>query len=73
MAKTILKIQGMTCEMCSKKVEEALRAVEGVSEVSVDLKKGLATVVHDGVAEKDLVRAVVDMGYRAEARRGLFG
>ncbi|MDD2410150.1 MAG: heavy metal-associated domain-containing protein [Candidatus Methanomethylophilaceae archaeon] len=73
MARTILKIQGMTCEMCSKKAEESLRAVRGVSEVSIDLKKGLATVVHGEVAEKDLVRAVVDAGYRAEVRRGLFG
>jgi copper chaperone CopZ len=73
MAKTILKIQGMTCEMCSKRAEESLKAVKGVSEVSIDLKKGLATVVHDGVSEKDLIRAVVDAGYRAEARRGLLG
>ena len=75
MSKSILKIQGMTCEMCSKSVDRSLRAVKGVSEVSIDLKKGLATVVYDEEhsTDKDLIRAVVDAGYRAEVKRGLFG
>lgn len=74
MAKTILKIQGMTCEMCSKNVDKSLRAVNGVSDVSVDLGKSLATIVHNDSPsiEKDLIRAVVDAGFRAEVKHGLF-
>lgn len=75
MAKTNLKIQGMTCGNCVAKVESALNATEGVSEVVVEQKKGSAKITYDEsvVTEKDLVRVVVDAGYRAEVKRGLFG
>lgn len=75
MTQTILKIQGMTCINCANKVNASLKTVSGVTEVSVDQKKGLATITYDGSAstEKDLIRAVVDVGFRAEVKRGLFG
>ena len=73
MSKTNLKIQGMTCGSCSAKVENALRSVAGVSDVSVDHRKGSADVTHDdSVSTEKLIRAVVDAGFRAEVKRGLF-
>src|SRR5665213_1550626 len=38
------EIQGMTCDGCRTHVEEALRKVEGVSSVIVDLKKANAVI-----------------------------
>lgn len=75
MAKTNLKVQGMTCGKCSAKVESVLSAMDGVSEAVVEQKKGIAKVTYDEsvVTEKDLIRVVVDAGYRAEVKRGLFG
>ncbi|MDR0309342.1 MAG: heavy-metal-associated domain-containing protein [Candidatus Methanoplasma sp.] len=72
MAKTVLKIEGMSCEMCSKKVSDTLLGISGVSGVNVDLKKGTASVVQEGVKEEDLIRAVLDAGFRSKIRRGLF-
>lgn len=37
-------IQGMTCNGCRKHVTETLSNIEGVSDVSVDLEKGTATI-----------------------------
>ncbi len=75
MSRTVLKIQGITCINCVNKIEASLRTVKGVTDVSIDQKKGSATVTHDdSVSNKeDLIRAVVDVGFRAEVKRGLFG
>ncbi len=72
MTKTVLKIDGMSCGMCSSKVDQALSAIDGVSEVDVDLKKGTATVIQENVSDDDLIRAVLDAGFRAKVKRGLF-
>lgn len=40
-------IAGMTCDHCVRKVESALRGVNGVKEVHVDLQAALAEVRFD--------------------------
>ncbi|MDR1954890.1 MAG: heavy-metal-associated domain-containing protein [Candidatus Methanoplasma sp.] len=72
MSKTVLKIDGMSCEMCSRKVSDILLGTDGVSDVKVDLKKGTAAVVHEGVKEEDLIRAVLDAGFRSKVKHGSF-
>ena len=61
---TVLKVTGMMCPHCQAHVDKALRAVEGVTEVTVDLAGGKATVVGGDPAA--MVKAVVDAGYEAE-------
>lgn len=72
MSKTTIKVEGMMCEGCVGNVSESLRNVPGVESVDVNLKKGTATVMHDGVPDDVLVRAVVDAGFRGTVKRGLF-
>ncbi|MDR3074528.1 MAG: heavy-metal-associated domain-containing protein [Candidatus Methanoplasma sp.] len=72
MAKTILKIDGMSCGMCSGKVRDALKAIEGVGEVDVDLRKGTATIIHDGASDESLIGAVLDAGFRSKVKHGFF-
>ena len=72
MSKTTLKIEGMMCEGCVKKVKDNLEAIDNVTSVDVNLKKGTATVVHEGVADEALISAVVDAGFRANVKKGLF-
>lgn len=59
-----LKVTGMTCGHCKTAVEEALKEVSGVSDVSVDLENGLAEI-HGEVNLQDLIDAVVEEGYEA--------
>jgi copper chaperone CopZ len=40
-------VGGMTCDHCVRKVEKALRAVNGVAGVQVDRQAALATVTFD--------------------------
>ncbi len=64
-----LKVQGMTCLDCARRIETALRRVEGVKSARVDYRAGDATVeLEREVPEHELLAAVELAGYRAEAR-----
>jgi Cu+-exporting ATPase len=56
-------VQGMTCASCVRRVEKALAAVPGVSEVHVDLAQERATIVHADVSAQALAAAVTAKGY----------
>ena len=63
MAQTIiLKIAGMSCSHCKMAVENALKAVPGVTNAVVDLAKQEATVT-GSVERNALVKAVEDADY----------
>src|SRR5690606_21553875 len=56
-------ISGMSCQGCRQKVETALRGVEGVTDVAVDLNAGQAVVtMSNHVALDKLQRAMDDAG-----------
>ena len=62
--KTVLKIEGMTCEHCVKIVKEALEGVAGVKSATVKLKDKSASVNHgDEVGLASLKAAVTEAGY----------
>lgn len=58
-----IDVTGMSCGNCVAHVEEALRGVDGVSRVSVDLEQAQADVEGAGVDPDELVEAVVGAGY----------
>lgn len=61
----VLKIGGMTCNHCKMKVEKALRTMDGVENVQVDLTTGQATVSFDAakLRAEDLRTVVSEAGY----------
>jgi copper chaperone CopZ len=59
---TTLAIEGMTCGHCKANVEKALKAVPGVTDVTVDLTKHQA-VIAGSASRSSLVQAVQDAGY----------
>ena len=62
--KKIVKIEGMMCMHCVKAVEKALRAVEGVTDVTVSLEEKQAVVEGtDALQEDALKAAIADAGY----------
>ncbi len=63
MAIQVMKVGGMTCGGCAKHLEKALRGVEGVSSVTVDLPQGTASV--EGTASLEAMTAsVTEAGYQ---------
>ncbi|KRG12918.1 copper ion binding protein [Lederbergia galactosidilytica] len=67
MNKTTLKIKGMSCAHCVKKIETALLDLNGVVVAKVNLKKEIAKVKYDGSALtlEDLTATVKEAGYEA--------
>jgi len=60
-----LQVQGMSCGSCVKHVTEALRPVEGVSDVTVDLQAGRVKVSGDSDSHA-LLSALQEAGYPAQ-------
>jgi copper chaperone CopZ len=62
-----LAVAGMHCENCVTKVDKALRGVEGVKDVKVDLKSQSAVVTLAVATVKSdvLIKAVSDVGFEA--------
>lgn len=62
-----LAVAGMHCDNCVAKVDKALRGVEGVKDVKVDLKGEFAdvTLASASVKSDALIKAVTDVGFEA--------
>ena len=62
-----LNVRGMTCGSCQRHVAEALKSVDGVTNVEVDLKNGLANVAFEPATASvsAMIEAVRESGYEA--------
>jgi copper ion binding protein len=68
MIETSYTVTGMTCEHCVRSVTEEVGAIDGVTEVSVDLPTGSVTVRSTETVDETAVRAAVEeAGYQVQA------
>ena len=59
-----IKIKGMNCQHCVMAVTKALGAVDGIKDVNVDLKSGMATYTEVKAVDPKVVVAAIKMaGY----------
>jgi copper chaperone len=65
MEKTVLRVDGMSCEHCVKAIINAVGTLQGVASVSVDLGAKTVTVEYDPVQSPlDKIKAgIEDQGY----------
>lgn len=62
--KTTIKVEGMTCGHCEKAVNGALKDIEGVQTVNVDLASGDVEVTYETPATiEQMEEAIEDQGY----------
>lgn len=62
--KTIVNVEGMCCEHCAKRVENALSAVGGVVSADVKLKKKLAVLrSREELDNAEIAKVITDAGY----------
>jgi len=64
-----IPVGGMTCGNCARTVERALKSTPGVTNATVDLQGGSATVEYDVdlVKPEAIANAVRDIGYEVPA------
>jgi copper chaperone len=60
MTTTEYKVKGMTCGHCVAAVTEEVGAIEGVTDVKVDLTSGVVTVASTAPLDDQTVRDAVD-------------
>lgn len=65
MATKELKIEGMSCDHCKKAVTDALKEIDGVDRVDVDLQAGKAIISFDPerATEQEMKEAIEEAGY----------
>ncbi len=65
MKKIEIKIEGMHCEGCSKRLTKVLSNVEGVNTAEVSLENKLADIEYDETIAKieDFYEAIEDAGF----------
>lgn len=59
------KVDGMSCSHCKSVVKDALRKLDGVRDVQVELERGLVTIKYDPieVGLPELQEAIREAGY----------
>ncbi|MCA9516173.1 MAG: heavy-metal-associated domain-containing protein [Myxococcales bacterium] len=66
-AKVTIPVQGMTCGGCAMTVHNALMAIDGVYDATVDFEKGTAVIAFDAkkVQTASLTAAIDKAGYKS--------
>lgn len=81
MFKTVIKIEGMMCNMCEAHVNDALRAAFSPKKVSSSHSKGITEVISENELDSAAVREIIEKdGYKVldiasepYVKKGLFG
>lgn len=64
MKEITLKVEGMVCGGCEKRVVNALKMIEQVSDVVASHEKGQVTISLNGeVSEKEITEKIEDLGF----------
>ena len=65
MKKVEIKVEGMHCEGCSKRLTKVLNNIEGVNTAEVSLENKLANIEYDETITKieDFYEAIEDAGF----------
>ena len=64
MKETIIKVKGMVCNGCENRVQNALKTIDGVSNVVADHNKGIVTVnAKEEVAKSVMEDKIEDIGF----------
>ncbi len=63
--KKIIKIEGMSCIHCSKKVEDVLKSIQNIKKVKVDLKNKEAVISFKENIDNELIKEKIEtLGYK---------
>ncbi len=74
--KKIIEINGMHCEKCKARVENALNGIEGVKAKVNLAKKNAVVEIKDGVSDEKIKNTVTELGFEVgqiTIKKGIFG
>ena len=67
---TVISVDGMHCNHCKAKVENALKALKGVKKFEVSLEKGSATVAYVAkkITPEEIASVITQSGFEAKVK-----
>lgn len=67
MEKLVFVVEGMMCNGCENRVQNALKTLEDVKEVVANHKTGTVTVTTEGEIDKNIIKEKLDdIGYKVK-------
>lgn len=64
MKEIILKVNGMVCEGCEKRVQNSVKTIKGIKKVMADHKSGTVSVMaKEEVDEKEINEKITNIGF----------
>ena len=63
MKETIIKVQGMACEGCENRIQNALKNMEGIEKVVANHKEGTVTVIANESQIDSIKEKIEDLGF----------
>lgn len=67
MKNTIIKVEGMVCNGCEKRVQNALKSIEGIEKVDANYENGIVTIASKcEVEEKIMKDKIEDLGFKVK-------
>ncbi|MDR0496044.1 MAG: copper ion binding protein [Treponema sp.] len=61
MEKSVIKVDGMSCDHCVKAITEAVSVLAGIGNVTVNLKAGTVSVEHDlAIASLEIIKHTIE-------------
>jgi copper chaperone CopZ len=67
MKETKIKVNGMMCNGCENRIQNALKTIEGVEEVVANHTTGIVTVIsNSNVSEENMKEKIEDIGFEVE-------
>ncbi len=63
----VIKVKGMECTGCEKRIQNSLKTINGILEVNADHEKGLVFIKLNLKVDKDLIyKKIQDLGFEVE-------
>lgn len=67
MKEKTIKVEGMVCNGCENRVQNALKTIKGVEKVVADHTNGTVTVISNNELEKDTLKdKIEDIGFKVK-------
>lgn len=65
MEKITLKIEGMHCDACKNRLENALASRDGIESVKVNLEKNIAEIEYKEINKEQIEEYIEDIGFKS--------
>ena len=64
MKEFIIKVEGMACEGCERRIQNALKNMEGIENVVANRKEGIVTITAENIDMNKVKEKIEDIGFK---------